>query len=232
MFVTLSRAWQYITVIASSQNKSKMFTYLSGNKVGGVPIHDGQVTSSTSHGVEKPTFIGIGRKVSVMGVHDIMRYAPDTFTGIRGKGVEFGLKVHDIAQDLFYHRRVDDDLPEVIVIGDFLESLSGYISARCEEDCYLPVSGTDITLHGIMDLMVEYEDRVEIHDYKTDLTHANEEEYRLQLSIYAQSASRCLGDKPARCFIRYVSLGCDEVLEFEPMTMEEITEIVMSRWIE
>lgn len=125
--------------------------------------------------------------------------------------------------------RVDDDIPEVIVIGDFLESLGDDASARCEEDCHLPIPGTDITLQGVMDLMVEYDDHVEIHDYKTDLTHANEDEYRLQLSVYAQSASMCLGGKPARCFIRYVSIGCDEVTEFEPMTMEEIAEVVKSR---
>ena len=76
-------------------------------------------------------------------------------------------------------------------------------------------------MKGIIDLLVVYPDRIEIHDYKTDVITSYEEEYRIQLSVYAHAASEYYG-KRAKCIIDYVSL--DRSVEFDPKPKDEIAE--------
>jgi hypothetical protein len=52
--------------------------------------------------------------------------------------------------------------------------------------------------------MALYPDRVEIHDYKTDVSDRFEDEYVIQLSVYAYAAAGFY-DKPVDCYIDYVS---------------------------
>lgn len=106
-----------------------------------------------------------------------------------------------------------------------MESLDGAILDG-EVDCGLPVPGMDVTLRGKIDLIAVYPDRIEIHDYKTDSTNRFEDEYRLQLSVYAHAAMQFY-DRPAKCFIDYISQNGKQVA-FEPMPMSDIAERVNS----
>ena len=38
-------------------------------------------------------------------------------------------------------------------------------------------------------MLAEFDDRVEVHDFKTDMNDKNEERYRIQLSAYAHAAA-------------------------------------------
>ncbi|MFA5453605.1 MAG: PD-(D/E)XK nuclease family protein, partial [Candidatus Methanomethylophilaceae archaeon] len=76
---------------------------------------------------------------------------------------------------------------------------------------------------GIIDLIAEFDDHVEIHDYKTDETDRNLPLYKLQLSIYAHSASNLR--KKVKCFIDYVSQG--KTIEFDPISLEDIKSMVL-----
>jgi ATP-dependent exoDNAse (exonuclease V) beta subunit len=73
--------------------------------------------------------------------------------------------------------------------------------------------------------MALYPDRVEIHDYKTDISDRFESEYVMQLSIYAHAA-RGFYDKPVECYIDYVSRGIMKRIDILPM--EKIEERVRS----
>jgi len=53
--------------------------------------------------------------------------------------------------------------------------------------------------HGIIDLLVEYDDHIDIIDYK--LLNINHKEYDRQLSIYRDYVSSINGDKPIRCYL-------------------------------
>ena len=93
-------------------------------------------------------------------------------------------------------------------------------------DCTLPVPECGIVLSGRIDLIAVYPDRVEIHDYKTDVSDRFESEYEFQLSVYAEAASRFYG-REARCFIDYVSMGYTK--EFIPLSGETLIEEVGRR---
>ena len=109
-------------------------------------------------------------------------------------------------------------------ISEVLERLKGS-RKETELECRLPVEGTDVILSGRIDLYAEFDDHVEIHDWKTDATDCLLEEYRVQLSIYAYAAEKVIG-KEARCFIEYLSNGIGTV-EVEKVSMDEIRRRVL-----
>ena len=221
LFVALSRASQYETIIG----KGVIFEHLSkGRAIGTIPVHDFIKPATVGDVPEAPVFDFTPIERPATSVHAYMRFDASGSEG--GKGTEYGLKVHRIAEELFADRNCQcEECEETEVIRGFLNSLSGYVDMRSEEECRLNVPGTGVTLHGVIDLMVVFPNHIEIHDYKTDNNRVNDGEYMFQLSVYAHAACEVL-DKPVRCFIRYVSQN--EVVDFEPWSMEEIRERVVS----
>ena len=57
---------------------------------------------------------------------------------------------------------------------------------------------------------------MEIHDYKTDVSDRFEQEYIIQLSVYAYAAQGFF-KKPVRCFIDYVSRGITKEIASVPL---------------
>lgn len=221
LFVALSRAQQYETIIGCRDLESAMMVDISDGNSDTIslwPEGDSEGFDASSVMPEFKFAVGSG---TARSVHDFMTFNDDEIV-IGGKGKDYGNEVHKVAQDLFFNRDVDfDQYPEAYNIQEFLESTEGCISKYSEEKCWLPVPGTDVTLDGVIDVLVEYEDHIEVHDYKTDRSRRNEDEYRFQLSIYARSVEQCL-NKPAKCFIRYVSENPEQIVEFSPLTMDEI----------
>ena len=111
-------------------------------------------------------------------------------------------------------------LPEHAEIRKVLEATEDADLRYAEMECGLPLNGLDVTLRGTIDLLAVYPDRIEVYDYKTDETDRFEDEYMLQLSVYAHAASGYYGGRPARCHIAYVSLGT--VVDFDPLPLEDI----------
>ncbi len=230
LFVAISRAKQYVTMICS-YSPSNFIKELSGNEYLGTigdliaPIQENYV-----HVVNKPDLAPFKPRRRIIGVHDIMTFEGGTpgegSDEISGKGMEYGTKVHAIAEGLargIEPRENEENIPEIRAIRDILDSLKDADLILVERPCSLPLNDINVTLRGIIDLLALYPDHAVVHDYKTDVSKNNVDTYRLQLSVYANAVSgyyKC----PVKCVIDFISLG--ETVEFEPMSDKEIASHV------
>jgi ATP-dependent exoDNAse (exonuclease V) beta subunit len=229
MFVAISRAKQYVTMI-SGDRPSPFFTHLSKGrerKCGDGDIKKMYVKAETEL-IQAPA-IGsfLPRRIN-LAVHDIMRsfgsFRPDEDTDEHsGKGKKYGTEIHELAYALASRHEVEDERPEIHVIRNIISEASGTGLIFPEIECSLPFNDLNATLKGIIDLLVLRTDGVVIHDYKTDVETSYEDEYRIQLSVYAHAVSEYY-KKPAKCIIDYVSIG--ETVEFDPLPKEVIAQRV------
>ena len=239
MFVALSRAKQYITVI-SGPKPSFFMTDLSDGETT-IPKIDLSSDRKTRDNIARPVLPGYSRRISKLGVHEILDFTDDEGKGcpegcdeISGKGMEYGTEVHRIAEDMCNGKAPDKDYPEVEQIRKVLDSVKDADMLCPEIECGLPVDGTEVVLRGVIDLLALYPDRIEIHDYKTDVSDRFEPEYIIQLSVYAHAAMRFYG-LPVRCFIDYVSMGYSKPIEVVEMdeialrTRAKLTDIFIER---
>ena len=235
MFVAMSRAKQYETLICS--NPSKFMEGLCSEYTEIPPAELPEFGIAVSE-ASRPHVPVPGPRPRRMGVHAFMGMdAPSThdvrgFDERCGKGREYGVAVHDAAELLFHGIEPDADYPELDAVRNVIAGVPRG-SSMAEVDCTLPVDGTDVILKGRIDLVGVFDDRIEIHDYKTDSSDAYQDDYVFQLSVYALAAGRHFdpdGDKRIRCIIDYVSLG--RSFEFEPLDMEQIRERVLDRLAE
>lgn len=146
-----------------------------------------------------------------------MRYKPSASEkGKAGKGVEFGKYIHHVAEQIALGREVKEDVEEVKRIKKFISELNAN-ELLTEIECSLPLG--DYIIRGVIDLIAIYDDRIEIIDYKTDVSKNNHFEYVKQLSIYCHAVKE-YHNKKTVCKIYYVS--SDEVVEVEPLDLESI----------
>ncbi|MGI5964626.1 MAG: UvrD-helicase domain-containing protein [Candidatus Methanomethylophilaceae archaeon] len=228
LFVAVSRAKQYVTMICGDQ-PSQFMKDLSGEKYSEplgyltVPPSENKKTK-----ISKPVPEEYPPKRINMGVHDIMEFkgnAPEEGADeLSGKGMEYGTKIHSIAEAMAIGIEPKEDLPEIPVIREILESVKDADLVLSEVQCILPLDGINVTLRGIIDLLALYPDRAVVRDYKTDVSEDNLDAYKLQLSVYAHAVSGFYS-RPVTCTIDYVSLG--KTVEFEPLTLNEIEEAVV-----
>lgn len=227
LFVALSRAKQYITVICDGDRHrfvDEMMDYL-GAGFSDIPEPGTLVFGGSETLVDRPEFEvpPMGRRV--LGVHSIMSF-PEDPSDVEGHGVDYGNDIHLMAEDMVWGINTDTSrcrFGEVDTISRILEGLNG-ARTETELECRLPVEGTGCILSGRIDLYAEFDDHVEVHDWKTDATDHLKEEYAAQLSIYAYAAEAATG-KPARCFIQYLSNGIGTV-EVDRVPMDEIVRRV------
>ena len=229
MFVSMSRAKQFETLIAS---KPSIFIEGLNLVPEEIPASDFLEGSVSDQIIPMPEIGEYTTRRVKMAVHDIMDFGTEDGMGgmsddsdeVCGKGKEYGSRIHELAHLMNMGARVDEtEFPELPVIRKVLDDLSDADLLRSEIECALPVEGTSVTLRGVIDLLAVYDDHVEIHDWKTDVSDRFIGEYMIQLSVYAHAASGFYR-KPAKCFIRFVSM--DIVEEFQPLVMEEIKERV------
>lgn len=235
LFVAISRAKQYVTIL-SGPKPSAFFKGLANmdmcvmDQCGtGVPHSDANVESESLIG--RPAIDPFIKRRKNIGVHDILRFdgedaPPEGSDQVCGKGMEYGTKVHKAAEALARNVPLDGEyskFPEIPAIREVLESVKDAPIVESEIECALPFNDMNVTLRGIIDLYAEYPDRIEIHDYKTDVTENFESEYMLQLSVYAHAAEQATGKK-AKCVIDYVSMGRRK--EFDALPLSAIEERV------
>ncbi|MBP6021166.1 MAG: UvrD-helicase domain-containing protein [Candidatus Methanomethylophilaceae archaeon] len=224
LFVALSRAEQYITVTAS--NPSSFFLELSGEVTQPClsdKLLDIAITRSEEALSKRPETDPFKPRRKNIAVRDILSFDGEEIPAedcdeFCGKGMEYGTKVHQAAEAMARGIPVERDYPEIPAIRAVLDSVKG-AHIMPEKECSLPFNDIGASLRGVIDLLAVFPDRVEIHDYKTDVNRRFEREYRLQLSIYAHAASEYFG-KPAVCVIDYVSMGQRQ--EFAPLGREVI----------
>ncbi|MGQ9610378.1 MAG: 3'-5' exonuclease, partial [bacterium] len=153
----------------------------------------------------------------VLSVHDLMQCKE---YGI-GKGKDFEKRLHNFAHKIALG--FDDEWNDINAqrIRAFIKSLQAK-ELKPEIDCSLPVG--DHLIRGVIDLLVIYDDKIEIIDYKSDTDDSNENEYRKQLSIYYHTVYQLHPGMKVTCKLYYVCL--DVLKEIEPLSMEYINSLV------
>lgn len=141
-----------------------------------------------------------------------------------GKGIEFGTRVHDFAEQYTEGESVKPSNADEQNVKDFFDGLSGDLKA--EENAYLPVAFGDdrVTISGIIDLLHVTDDRADILDYKTDRGRHAESEYRKQLSVYYHVVQETYPERRVTASLFYTADG--ERITIEPLSREEIADLV------
>ncbi len=231
MFVAVSRAKQYVSFIAGKP--SQFMKDLSDDKYGSACDAEAPEHSLEAPKAERPLVSCYRPRRRRFGVHDIMDLKIDEGQEVSeecdefcGKGMQYGTDVHEDAERMFRGIPLDRDLPEHKEIRKVLDSIEGADLSYAEMECGLPFNDIGVTVRGIIDLIAIFPDRVEIHDYKTDEADRFEDEYKIQLSVYAHAASGFYGRK-AVCQIDYVSQG--RAVRFDPLPLDVIGERVRLR---
>ncbi|XGI84766.1 UvrD-helicase domain-containing protein (plasmid) [Halorutilales archaeon Cl-col2-1] len=140
------------------------------------------------------------------------------------RGMDFGSQVHDFAEAYALGEDVDPSNPDERRVKDLIDGLSDEL--HVEEPVTLPlqVDEEQVVISGIVDLVHETDDEVEIIDYKTDSTRKAQPEYQKQLSIYYHVLSEWFAEKDVTTSLFYTKDG--ERVEVEPLSIEELQEIV------
>lgn len=235
LFVVMSRAKQYISVI-SGNKPSKFFKEMSENcGCSDLPQesdynYDGQFNNT----IKKPEIKEYKPRKTKWPVHEIMNLGPDG-TGsmnderideVNFRGPLFGTKIHQDAQRLVSGLDVsitDENKDDLEYVKKIIDGCKDADIRNAEVPCILPVPGTDVILLGSIDMIALYPDRIEIHDWKTDAMKDRIDEYKIQLSVYAHSAEGFY-KKPVKCLVHYTAHK--ETIEFYPLPVEDIVERV------
>ena len=235
LFVVMSRAKQYISVI-SGDKPSKFFKEMSENcGCSDIPqqndySYDGQFNNI----VKKPEIKEYKPRKTKWPVHEIMNLGPngtgsmndERIDEVNFRGPLFGTKIHQDAQRLISGLDVkitDENRDDLEYVKKIIDESKDADIRSAEVPCILPVPDTDVILLGSIDMIALYPDRVEIHDWKTDALKDKIDEYKIQLSVYAHSAEGFY-KKPVKCFVHYTSHK--ETVEFSPLDMKYIIERV------
>lgn len=249
LFVAMSRAKQYETVICGPKPSEFMKGLCEepGTDIGWYELPDATAAGAS----ERPDLSGYTPRRKALSVHDLMvldfgngrRDDEADEISAEGRGKEYGTKVHKAAEDmhntgksaedLHGRGRIAEDLPEcgwiasnvLSRIRDPWGSGNGtapdYRTSYAETGCTLPLDDPDVVVRGVIDLLIVFDDRIEIHDYKTDGSRDNEDQYMVQLSVYARAAESYY-KMPVRCYIDYAFLR--ETVEFDPLPIDIIRE--------
>ncbi len=221
LFVAMTRAKQYVFLTASKP--SMFFKDLADKdkveKIEGCEVEQQEMLICSENGtIDIPLYEKTG---NIYPVHDFIQYTPDE----KGRGKEFGSKIHNISEQLALGKEVKDDSDECLRIKEFIQNLKAK-ELKPEIECALPV-GDDL-VRGIIDLVVIYDDRIEVIDYKTDVSKLNHGEYVKQMSFYYHTVSEFY-NKPVICKIFYVSQN--EIVEIEPLSIEKISELMRNTFL-
>lgn len=233
LFVGISRAKQYVTLIAGKK-PSAFFSYYAdkyGKTEGGtepVPV----LTLTEELLVERPVIGAIKPRRKNIPVHGMMHldksgYRAETESDeFNKKGMQYGTDVHKLAEMLVRGKPFDahlfKDYPQLNMARDVVERLKGEGAVlTAERECSLPLNDLNATVRGIIDMYAEFPDRIEVHDWKTDAEPVYVNEYKLQLTVYAHVLAHMM-NKPVTCHIDWLTQGRSE--EFQPLPMDLIIE--------
>ncbi|MBR1888766.1 MAG: hypothetical protein IJ810_02265, partial [Candidatus Methanomethylophilus sp.] len=233
LFVGISRAKQYVTLIAGKK-PSAFFSYYAdkyGKTEGGtepVPV----LTLTEELLVERPVISAIKPRRKNIPVHGLMHldksgYRAETESDeFNKKGMQYGTDVHKLAEMLVRGKPFDahlfKDYPQLNMARDVVESLKGVgAELTAEKECSLPLNDLNATVRGVIDMYAEFPDRIEVHDWKTDAEPVYVNEYKLQLTVYAHVLAH-MKNKPVTCHIDWLTQGRSE--EFQPLPMDLIIE--------
>lgn len=223
LYVAITRAKRHL-ICTAGESPSTFFTSLFEEPAAITPAIEEETAepaaadSLTIEPVEtQPT-----RRISV---HDLMDGA--VFDAVEnGRGPSFGNQVHDFAEAYADGEAVAPTNEDEQHITELLDSLDGVLHAEIE--AFLPVdredTETDVTIVGIVDLLVVTDDMVKIIDFKTDLGRHGEPEYQKQLSVYYHVVSAAYPDRDVTTEIYYTHDG--ERVTIDPLPGSKIEDLV------
>ncbi|WP_254824327.1 UvrD-helicase domain-containing protein [Haloglomus halophilum] len=221
LYVAMTRAKRHL-LFTAGEDPSLFFSELSveATEVDPAPSEQQATTEATAaFEIEIPASDGQPRR---HGVHDIMDDSVYE-EGTGGRGTAFGNELHDFAEAYVLGEAVEpsnEDEENVVRLIDGLEGES-----KAEETVLLPLD-TDpaVTLTGIIDLLHITPERVDVIDYKTDLSRVAESEYRKQLSAYYHVLTSVY---PEREICPQVFYTADNKLKaLEPISNRELIQAV------
>lgn len=222
LYVAITRAMYDVYI--TSHRPSEFFKGLSKDnyeyiETAEVKTLESQSTSTTNV-LEIPSFVQ--QESTTLSAHNLMTFKQ----GQRGRGKEFGDKIHRLAF------RYSQGLPISSIKEEFkqdFQNITSYIDNNLknaklqgEIDCSLLLGKTMI--RGIIDLVAEFQDRVEILDWKSDLVKDNLDEYTKQLSIYYHVLKEEYPNKTIHAKLFWTHSG--EVEEIEPLKKEELLKLL------
>ena len=227
--MAMTRAKQYICLTA--YNPSRFFTYYRDYEPDDTEEELVRIESITPAPYDpraeappaesiRPAIGGYQKKRMSVSVHDLMSTLdrPDSDGKKEGNGREHGDKVHENAYLYLKWNKYDSDVKEMKNVIRIIEDRRRGAKLSGEIKFVLPVD--DVSVKGTIDLLAEFGDRIEIHDYKSDLDKEYIDQYRLQLSVYYHAVASM--GKKVECYIDFVALG--ETVPVEPLPMECIRE--------
>jgi len=227
-FVGISRAKQYVTLLAGPK-PSRFFTHYAD----GSPQLQGTGEVPKRPSVEeelesKPAVGEFQARRRNLSVHDLLKLGINK-SGMRPengadelshKGMKYGTEVHQMAELCAYGKDIPEErfvqYPELVKVKATIDRLkSEGAELYAERHCALALHDPDVTVSGIIDLMAEFPDRIEVHDWKTDAEGDYQSEYRIQLSVYAHILMDIYPEKKVTCVIDWLNFGEPET--FEPL---------------
>ena len=232
LFVGVSRAKQYVTMIAGN-SPSGFFKHYTDDTIEpgrNYTVQDRE--SQSEEHIPRPEISAFKARRKNIPVHGLLildnegiSAAPES-DEIGNRGMIYGTKVHDFAEMLVKGFKLEDkvfrDYPQVAgakAVIDRLESEGAKLIA--EIDCSLPLNELNVTVNGRIDMFAEFPDRIEVHDWKTDVEPTLKGEYMIQLSVYAYVLAH-LKKKPVDCHIDWLTQESEDV--FEPVPMDIILQ--------
>lgn len=229
LYVAITRAEHHL-LFTCGDNPNTFFEELIDDPE---PVEP-DITSSTPRETEQTTLpFAIGPPTGPIGhsPHSLMDAstfegesdAVETDAHATESGLAHGAAVHTFAEAYALGRDVEPETADGERVARLLDSLEG--DKRVEEPVHLPltVDGRAVVLSGVVDLVHELPDRVEIIDYKTDATRDAESEYKIQLSIYFHVLSAWF-ERPVTAELFYAK--DDERVRIDPLSMKELEECV------
>lgn len=218
LYVAITRAMYGVYI--TSHKPSEFYKGLAQDK--SETIDEAQIQKIELEETTNPSVLEITTSVEdihrTFSVHDLMTFKE----GQKGRGMEFGTTIHKLAFRYVKNLPISNIKEECI--KDF-EHVKKFVNTKlkggkfvAEIDCALRLS--QVLVKGIIDLIVEFEDRIEIVDWKTDMVKDNKEEYKKQLSVYYHVVQEVYSTKKASCKIFWTCNGEEE--EIIPLSLEEL----------
>ncbi len=232
LFVGISRAKQYVTMIAG-KTPSVFYKYYQGRygEVEGgtepIPV----LTAAEEELIDRPAVAPIRPRRKNIPVHGLMHldksgYRAETESDeFNKKGMQYGTDVHKLAEMLVRGKTLEDRLfkeyPQLNMARDIITELGAKgAELTAEKECSLPLNNLNATVRGVIDMFAEFPDRIEVHDWKTDGEPVYVDEYKLQLTVYAMVLAH-MKNKPVECHIDWLTQGRSEV--FAPLSADIVT---------
>ena len=131
-------------------------------------------------------FIEIEKKHASKTIKEILSVSDE-------KTLEFGTKIHELLELTDFKNTNTDNKYVNHLLNTF-----DFNCAKIYQELEFSYELDDVLYHGIIDLMLEYEDKIFIIDYK--LKNINDENYIKQLNVYYNYV-KCISDKEVHMYL-------------------------------